>query len=98
VSDRHTSLGHHFDQVAIGKLIAQVPAHAQNDDLLFEVPALEQVALLGRLRMLGKARHASRAHVCTRASKSSGSMSGHLSNFRKPPAITVFKAQVLGYP
>ena len=55
MSDRQAPLGHHLDQVAVGELVAQVPAHAQDDDFLFEVSALEQIArhrLMGLCKML----------------------------------------------
>jgi len=45
VSDRQAALGHHLDKVPVRKLVAQVPADAKNNDLLLEVPALEQVIL-----------------------------------------------------
>lgn len=44
MSDRQASLSHHLDQVSVRQLTTQVPAHAKDDDLLFEVSALEQVA------------------------------------------------------
>lgn len=45
MGDRQASLSYHLDQVAVGKLVAQVAAHAQDDDLLLEVSAPEQVGL-----------------------------------------------------
>jgi hypothetical protein len=42
VSDRQAPLRHHLDQIMVGELISQVPAHAQNDDLLREVSTLSR--------------------------------------------------------
>jgi hypothetical protein len=39
---RQPALGHHLHEVAKAQLEAQVPANAQDDDLAFEVPALEK--------------------------------------------------------
>jgi hypothetical protein len=36
-----TSLGHYLFQVPIAEAVTQIPAHAQQDDLAFEVPPLE---------------------------------------------------------
>ena len=54
VSDRQASLGHHLDQVAVRGLIAQVPAHAQNDDLLLKVSGLKQVVLIRIVTLAGQ--------------------------------------------
>ena len=45
MGDRQASLYHHFDQIPVRELVAQVPVHAQTDDLLFEVSTFEQVVL-----------------------------------------------------
>lgn len=41
VSDLQASLGHDLGQVAVRQLIAQIPAHKQNDDFLLEVSTFE---------------------------------------------------------
>ena len=33
--------GHHFDKIAQAKLVAELPAHAQNDDLPVKMPPIE---------------------------------------------------------
>jgi hypothetical protein len=35
------SLGHHLFQIPIAKAVTQIPAHAQQDDLAFEMAPLE---------------------------------------------------------
>jgi len=42
VINRKTALHHHFFQVAIAQRVAQIPADAQNDDHVLEVPPSEQ--------------------------------------------------------
>jgi hypothetical protein len=42
MSQRQTPLGHHLDQIAQAELVAQVPAHTQNDDLPIKMPPIEQ--------------------------------------------------------
>jgi hypothetical protein len=36
------SLGHHLFQTPIAEAVTEIPAHAQQDDLAFEVPPLER--------------------------------------------------------
>jgi hypothetical protein len=40
--DRKTALGHDLLQVAIGERVSQIPANAEQDDRVFEVPPAEQ--------------------------------------------------------
>lgn len=54
VSDRQASLGHHLGEVAVGELIAQILPYAQNDDLLLEVSAFEQVFLFWMVTHTGQ--------------------------------------------
>jgi hypothetical protein len=37
----HSALSHHFHEVTCTQLVPQIPAHAQNDNLLVELPPLE---------------------------------------------------------
>src|SRR5580692_12080124 len=38
-----SALRHHLDQIAEAELVAQVPAHAQNDHLAVEMPSPKQL-------------------------------------------------------
>jgi hypothetical protein len=38
-----SALGHHFFQVAIAERVAKVPAEAEHNDLVAELPASEQL-------------------------------------------------------
>ena len=44
VIDREAALGHHLLEVALAQGVAALPAHAQQDDVGGEVPALERCA------------------------------------------------------
>jgi hypothetical protein len=44
----HSALSHHFHQVTCTQLVPQIPANAQNDNLLIELPSLEQSLNLSR--------------------------------------------------
>jgi hypothetical protein len=43
VGQRDAALGHHLDQITGAELESEVPPHAQDDDLVIEVPPLEKV-------------------------------------------------------
>jgi hypothetical protein len=43
VGQRQAAFSHHLDQVAQAELEAQVPSHAQNDDLAIKVATCEQL-------------------------------------------------------
>src|SRR5215210_2610534 len=43
MGQRQAPLGHHLDQIAQAELEAQVPSHAQNDDLAIKVATYEQL-------------------------------------------------------
>ena len=36
------AFGHHLDEISKAELVSQIPAHAEHDDLLIKVPALEK--------------------------------------------------------
>jgi hypothetical protein len=36
------AFGHHLDEISKAELVSQIPAHAEHDDLLVKVPALEE--------------------------------------------------------
>jgi hypothetical protein len=40
--DSHTALSHHSHQVAIAKIVSEIPTDAENDDCAIEVAATEQ--------------------------------------------------------
>jgi hypothetical protein len=40
----NAALSHHLGEIFIGKLVTQVPAHAQDDDFRREMPPLEKIA------------------------------------------------------
>jgi hypothetical protein len=44
----HSALSHHFHEVTCTQLVPQIPANAQNDNLLIELPPLEQSLNLSR--------------------------------------------------
>src|SRR4029077_17206418 len=56
MSQQDAALGHHLDQVAGTELESEVPSHTQNDDLLVEVPPLEQILCRGRFFHAGRYR------------------------------------------
>src|SRR6202046_5992260 len=43
VGHRQAALGHHLHQIPEAELEAQVPPHAQDDDLTIKVPTLKQL-------------------------------------------------------
>jgi hypothetical protein len=57
MSQQDAALGHHLDQVTGTELESEVPSHTQNDDLLVEVPSLEQILRRGRFFHAGRYRH-----------------------------------------
>ena len=56
MSQQDAALGHHLDQVTGTELESEVPSHTQNDDLLVEVPPLEQILCGGRFCHAGRYR------------------------------------------
>jgi hypothetical protein len=42
VCQRQAALGHHFHQISEAEFEAQLPAHAQDDDLSIKMPACKQ--------------------------------------------------------
>ena len=56
MSQQDAALRHHLDQVTGTELENEVPSHTQNDDLLVEVPALEQILCRGRFFHAGRYR------------------------------------------
>jgi hypothetical protein len=44
----HSALSHYFHEVSYTQLVPQIPANAQNNNLLIEVPTLEQSLDLSR--------------------------------------------------
>src|SRR6266702_3422122 len=43
VREGHPPLSHHLDKIPQAKLVAQVPANTQKDDLAIEMPPIEQL-------------------------------------------------------
>jgi hypothetical protein len=41
------AFGHHLSEISKAELVSQIPAHAEHDDLLVKVPALEEVCPFG---------------------------------------------------
>ena len=82
------TLGHHLDQIPKAQLEAKIPPHAQDDDLAFKVPPLEQLIKADR-----RSRHFSNPlppldpyyrplNICTRAFQAhSGSPANVRSSF-----------------
>jgi hypothetical protein len=56
MSQQDAALGHHLDQVTGTELESEVSSHTQNDDLLVEVPPLEQILCRGRFCHAGRYR------------------------------------------
>src|ERR1700731_647315 len=43
MGQQDSAFGHHFHQVPCAELVPQIPANAQNDDFLVELPTFEQI-------------------------------------------------------
>lgn len=54
MGNRQALLSHHLDPVTVGQLVAQIPANVQDDDFIFEVSCLEQVALALKVTHAGQ--------------------------------------------
>jgi hypothetical protein len=62
------AFGHHFDEVSKAELVAQIPAHAEDNDLPVEMAAFEKIIHAQRARQLCRSASLCSARaVCTRA-------------------------------
>src|ERR1700744_6193414 len=72
VGHRQAALGHHLHQIPEAQLEAQVPPHAQDDDLAIKVPPVKHPFTSGSLAIASPSTHPwaaklQRPAICTRA-------------------------------
>ena len=72
VGHRHATLGHHLHQISEAELEAQVPPHAQDDDLAVKVPTLNSSSKPCNLAIAPTSTHPMAGRIgrppnCTRA-------------------------------
>ena len=76
MSQGDAAFGHHLDQVTGAELERQVTPHAQDNNLLVEMPAPEEILCRGRFRHPSRYRMTpSVSTVCTRTLSTRGAFS-----------------------
>jgi hypothetical protein len=56
MGQHNATFGHHLDQITAAELEPEIPPHAQRDELVIEVPSLEEILRRGRFDHAGRYR------------------------------------------
>jgi len=92
------AFGHHLGEISKAELVSQIPAHAEHDDLLVKVPALEESSIFVCARQLCRSTDLPTTMLCPSSSHQSQGCRHPLKADPMAPLAPIASMAVSGLP